>query len=256
MTIAVRAEPKHRQDRLDRGHRGTVYTGPTRRRYTFGSAVRTGVRGLGEGFITFGMVVLLFAGYEVWGKTMQVSAEQNKLDHALEQNWGTGGVGGAPPAQANTPPLPGKAIARLYIPRLDKHWVVVQGVTQKAIKNAPGHYPDSALPGQVGNFSVAGHRAKAIFWDLDKLRDGDPIIVESATHWYVYQVKRTRIVSPKAVEVVAPVPGQPRKKPTERWLTLTTCNPKFDNYQRLVIHGKLTRTEKKSDGEQPPELGG
>lgn len=255
MTIAVRAEPKHRQDRLDRGHRGTVYTGPTRRRYTLGSAVRTGVRGFGEGFITFGLVVLLFASYEVWGKTMEVNAEQNKLDNALEQNWGDGGVGRAPTQADNTPPLPGKAIARLYIPRLGKHWVVVEGVTPKAIRNAPGHYPDSAQPGKVGNFSVAGHRAKAIFWDLDKLKDGDPIVVESRTHWYVYRVERIRIVSPKAVEVVAPVPGQPGKKPKNAWLTLTTCNPKLDNYERLIIHAKLAKTTVKSDG-KPPELGG
>jgi sortase A len=47
-------------------------------------------------------------------------------------------------------------VARLTIPKLKKHWVVVEGVTPYDIRYAPGHYPDSAMPGEVGNFAVAG----------------------------------------------------------------------------------------------------
>ncbi len=50
---------------------------------------------------------------------------------------------------------------------------------------------------------------------------------------------KTRIVMPTQVEVVAPVPKLPGAKPTKAMLTLTTCNPKFDNYQRLIVHGEL-----------------
>ncbi len=35
------------------------------------------------------------------------------------------------------------------------------------------------MPGQVGNFSVAGHRNRAIFWGLDELDNGDAIVVET-----------------------------------------------------------------------------
>ena len=38
-------------------------------------------------------------------------------------------------------------------------------------------------------------------------------------------------------------------------LTLTTCNPKFDNYQRLIVHAELVRTQATSAG-RPAELGG
>ncbi len=75
-------------------------------------------------------------------------------------------------------------------------------------------------------------------------------MVESKTDWYVYRVSQTRIVRPTQVEVVAPVPGEPNKKATKRMLTLTTCNPKFDNYQRLIIHAELDRTQPKIGG--PP----
>ncbi|WTD63983.1 class E sortase [Micromonospora sp. NBC_01638] len=235
----------------------SVYSELTRP--SLGSRLRTGIRITGEVLITFGLVVLLFAGYEVWGKSAIVDAHQNDLNNELTQAWGpTDDPTVAPsagPSVKPSPPVRGKPLAGLYIPKLDKNWVVVEGVTQADIRYAPGHYPTSALPGQVGNFSVAGHRNRATFWRLDELSEGDAIVVEGKTDWYVYLVSQSRIVKPTQVEVVAPVPGEPNKKPSKRMLTLTTCNPKFDNYQRLIIHAELDRTQPKSAG-RPAELGG
>ncbi|MCM0678538.1 class E sortase, partial [Micromonospora phytophila] len=235
----------------------SVYSELTRP--TLVSRLRTGIRVSGEVLITFGLVVLLFAGYEVWGKSAIVDAHQNDLSQQLAQEWGpSGDPTVAPSASASAkpkPPVQGKPIAGLHIPKLDKNWVVVEGVTQKDIRFAPGHYPKSALPGELGNFSVAGHRNKATFWRLDELNDGDAIVVEGQNDWYVYRVTESRIVKPTQVEVVAPVPGKPGEKATRRMLTLTTCNPKFDNYQRLIIHAELDRKQPKSAG-RPAELGG
>lgn len=235
----------------------SVYSELTRP--SIASRLRTGIRATGEVLITFGLVVLLFAGYEVWGKSAVVDAHQNDLSSQLAQEWGPTDdptvVPSKGPSAKPSPPVRGKPIAGLYIPKLDKSWVVVEGVTQDDIRYAPGHYPTSALPGQVGNFSVAGHRNRATFWRLDELHDGDAIVVEGKTDWYVYRVSQTRIVKPTQVEVVAPVPGEPNKKPTKRMLTLTTCNPKWDNYQRLIVHAELDRTQPKSAG-RPTELGG
>ncbi|MEV6811457.1 class E sortase [Micromonospora sp. NPDC051296] len=234
----------------------SVYSELTRP--TFWSRLRTGLRVGGELLITFGLVVLLFAGYEIWGKSAIVDAHQGELSQQLAEVWGPEGdptvAPSASPSTKPKPPVHGKPIAGLYIPKLDKEWVVVEGVTQKDIRYAPGHYPDSAMPGEVGNFSVAGHRNRATFWRLDELRKGDPILVEGRNEWYVYQVTDSLIVKPTQVEVVAPVPGRPGAKATKRMLTLTTCNPKFDNYQRLIIHAELTRTQPKSEG-RPAELG-
>ncbi|MBW4704022.1 class E sortase [Micromonospora sp. RL09-050-HVF-A] len=233
----------------------SVYSELTRP--SFGSRLRTGVRVSGEVLITFGLVVLLFAGYEIWGKSALVDAHQSKLNKQLEQAWGPTGD---PTVSPSTPakqvaPAEGKPIAGLYIPSLDKNWVVVEGVTQEDIRYAPGHYPKSALPGEVGNFSVAGHRNRATFWRLDELKTGDAILLEGKQDWYVYKVYQTRIVRPDQVEVVAPVPGEPNAKATRKLLTLTTCNPKFDNYQRLIVHAELDRAQPKSEG-PPPELRG
>lgn len=244
-----------RPKRIGEGYK-SIYSELTRT--TAGTVIRTGVRSLGEVMITFGLIVLLFAAYEIWGKSAIIDAHQNDLDQQLGQEWnqptGDPTVGPSSPASGPAPP-PGNAVARLYIPKLDKHWVVVEGVRQKDIRYAPGHYPKTAMPGQVGNFAVAGHRTRAIFWRLDEMHNGDMIVVETKRMWFIYQVSSTRIVKPSAVEVVAPVPGKPGVKPKEAMLTLTTCNPKFDNYQRLIVHAKLIRKQDRSAG-QPPELKG
>jgi sortase A len=209
------------------------------RRKRSGGPVRTTIRVIGEVLIACGLVVLLFAVYEVYGKTADINNHQNQLEQQLEQNWG-----GTPPATSAKPgnipaSPPGGAVARLYIPKLKKHWVVVEGVTLHDIRYAPGHYPGTALPGQIGNFAVAGHRVPAIFWDLDKIHKNDTLIVETADYWYVYQVTVNEIVTPHSVEVIAPDPDKPGVKPTQAMMTLTTCNPKWDNYQRMVVHARL-----------------
>jgi sortase A len=233
----------------------SVYSELTRP--TLGSRIRTGVRVAGELMITFGLIVLLFAGYEVFGNSAKVQDEQNSLDDALAQQWNAPTVG--PSAAPSGPAAPGKnLVGRLYIPKFDKEWVVVNGVRPQDIRYAPGHYPDTALPGKVGNFSVAGHRIRKIFWRLDELRDGDVIGVETRENWYIYRVTSKQVVLPDAVEVVAPVPGKPRAKPTKAMLTLTTCNPKFNNYERLIIHAQLAdtvpRNQALDDAGKPDEL--
>jgi sortase A len=238
--------------RTEEGYR-SVYSDLTRT--STGSVVRGISRGAGEILITFGLIVLLFAGYEVWGKDAIVGDHQNDYNNQLSQQWA-----GEPTVAPSTPkntvaPGDGQVMAKLFIPRLKKNWVVIQGVSIADIRYAPGHYPDTAMPGEVGNFSVAGHRTRAIFWDLDQLKPGDPVVVQTADTWFVYKVTGHEVVKPTAVEVVAPVPNKPGQVPNQALLTMTTCNPKFNNYQRLVVHGLLDRTQPRSAGD-PAEMAG
>jgi len=197
----------------------------------------------GELLVTLGLVVLLFAAYEVYGRTAAIGDHQHALDNQLDHAWDDPALitPGSPAGPQGPAAPPGDAIGRLYLPRLHLHWVVVEGVSPKDIRYAPGHYPGTALPGQVGNFAVAGHRVIGIFWDLDQLRPGDVAVVETRTGWYVYQVSGTEVVSPHAVEVIAASPDRPGQVPDAAYLTLTTCNPKYNNYQRLVVHGRLVQ---------------
>ncbi|MCY1143896.1 class E sortase [Actinoplanes sp. Pm04-4] len=249
---------KLRPEQTGEGYK-SVYSEMTRP--TVGSRIRGAIRVSGELMITFGLIVLLFAGYEVFGNSAKVQDEQNALSSELDEVWNDPTVGPTPSASAATkaPVAPGSnLVGRLYIPKLDKEWVVVDGVTPDDIRYAPGHYPDSAKPGQVGNFSVAGHRIKKIFWRLDELKSGDVIGVETRSNWYVYRVYTHEVVKPTAVEVVAPVPGKPKAKPTRSLLTLTTCNPKYNNYERLIVHAELVSTTKRDqklpDAGMPAEV--
>jgi LPXTG-site transpeptidase (sortase) family protein len=245
---------KLRPEQTGEGYK-SVYSELTRP--TVGSRIRSGVRVSGELMITFGLIVLLFAGYEVFGNSAKVQDEQNNLADELNQQWNDPTVG--PTAAPQGPAAPGtNLVGRLYIPKLDKEWVVVNGVRPQDIKYAPGHYPDTAGPGQIGNFSIAGHRIKKIFWRLDELKPGDVIGVETRDSWYVYKVYTHEVVKPSAVEVVAAVPDEPDADPTKALLTLTTCNPKFNNYERYIVHAQLVSKVKRDpslpDAGQPAEM--
>ena len=238
--------------RTEEGYR-SVYSDLTRR--SPAGVARAVSRGMGEVLITFGLIVLLFAAYEVWGKAAIVDAHQKDLNHQLSQQWADNSTVAGTPSASPGQPADGAVIAALFVPKMKKHWVVVQGVTPTDIRYAPGHYPETAMPGDLGNFSVAGHRTPAIFWDLDQLKVGDPVVVQTAKSWFVYRVTQSHVVSPTTVAVVAPTPNQPGVAPTSAMLTMTTCNPKFDNYQRLVVHAQLARTQARSAGD-PAELAG
>ena len=214
---------------------------------------RTVVRALGEILVTGGLVVLLFAVYEVYITDLFTDHRQGQLSQELHQQW---------TQDRNTPrtSVLGNAFAVLHIPRIDPNYerVVLQGTAEEELKQGPGHYIGTAMPGQQGNVSFAGHRVGkgSPFLDLDKLRPGDPIVVETADSWFVYRVlgdpatgdftsdrsgiPGQEIVDPSAIEVIAPTPGGASDgAPTGAYLTLTTCHPKYSAHKRLIIHARL-----------------
>src|SRR5262249_60544183 len=104
----------------------------------------------------------------------------------------------------------------------------------------------------VGTCAVAGPGIPPLFWNLQDVHPGDDIIVETATNWYVYRVTHDEIVSPHAIEVVAPTPDRLGVPATVASLTLTTCNPKWADYQRLVVHAVLVTTSLRAAGPPVP----
>ena len=113
------------------------------------------------------------------------------------------------------------------------------------------------MPGGVGNFAMAGHRTTYAkpFNRVQELQVGDPIVVRTESTWYVYRVTSTEIVRPQDVGVVAPVPGRPGAKATERSITLTTCHPMYSARQRFIVHGVLDYWAPVADG-VPAEIAG
>ena len=227
------------------------------------TGVRRAAGVLGELLITAGLVVLLFAVYELWGTGFYTNAQQDTLLSELTESWSepapaaTGTKAQKPVATAADVPI-GKGMAVLRIPRFgDYAKVVVEGVGTEDLKRGPGHYPKTALPGEIGNFVVSGHRTTygGPFNRIDELGAGDPIVVQTRDRWSIYRVTTTKVVPPTATDVIRPVPEQPGKKATKAVLTLTTCHPEFSARQRLIVFAELDRTQATSDGE-PAELTG
>jgi sortase A len=132
---------------------------------------------------------------------------------------------------------------------------VVEGTDPAELEEAPGHFAGAALPGQPGNFALAGHRVGrgSPFLDLDELRNDDAVVIETADQWFVYRVSSTSIVDPSDVSVLAPTPGGAADAaPTGSFLTLTTCHPKFSSKERLVVHAELESAVAKSAADDPP----
>jgi sortase A len=191
--------------------------------------------------ITSGLLTLLYITHALWGTGRSARAAQHRLDHQLQQEWSTPRLAEA--ATARTSPVDGQPIAILTIARLGSgyHEVVIEGTSTADLRKAPGHYPGTALPGQLGNFAVAGHRTTygAPFGELNLLQRGDIIAVQVGSTSYEYRVTGHEIVSPSDVAVVAPTPDQPGTRPVGRMLTLTTCHPKYSANKRLVVHAQL-----------------
>jgi sortase A len=205
---------------------------------------------VGELFITAGALVLLFLGWQLWLNDLIVGSEQNAKAAVLSETWSRGFA--APPAAPTRsdpgPPTVGVAPANtvrfgtLMVPRFgsEYHREIAEGVgVDDVLKTGIGHYPGTQMPGDVGNVALAAHRDGwgAGFSGIVNLRVGDSIYLETRAGWYKYLFRSMEYVYPSAVEVLAPVPTLPDKSPTDRILTLTSCNPEFTAAERVIAYG-------------------
>jgi sortase A len=235
-----------------------------------GDLWRAVARGLGEALVSVGLILLLFVLYEVYVTDLLTDRRQAELTRELYADWDAD-----PPVPGSQ--VPGDAIAVLYIPRLgdDYRQVVLEGTAEEQLSQGPGHYLGTALPGEQGNLALAGHRVGkgSPFLELDRLRPGDPIVVETADTWVVYRVlgdpatgdftgdpsgvPGQQIVLPTDIDVISPVPGLDENAPPDgAYLTLTTCHPRFSARERLVVHAVLdgAPTAKDDAPDGPPAL--
>lgn len=266
------------------------------------------VSGLGQLLVTVGVVLLLFVVYELYVTDLFGERKQAAATEAIDKQWAeqapvTDTVVVQDPAQLVTDPrqrtpqyttLTGEGFAKLYVPAFgaDYTFTVVEGTDPDDLYIGPGHYPETQLPGQPGNFAVAGHRVSkgAPFNDLGLLNSCDAVVVETKDDWFVYRVlplqeekadwaagPGTRPQCAKVTPLGAPydsVAGREITLPSDyaqvlpvphvdstevpadaqRVITLTTCHPQFSDAERMIIHGVLTASYAKSTGFLPPEL--
>jgi sortase A len=213
--------------------------------------VRWGVRTLGEVFITLSLLLFLFIAWELWWTDVTANREQAVTIHALERGFGPAGQPAEPLATLSKVPF-GEAFAIMRIPRFGADYArpVLQGTDHDTLTRGIGHYPGTAFPGQVGNFAVAGHRTTygKPFSDIELLQKGDVIAVETRASYLVYSVDRHVIVTPDELQVIAPVPQDPGARPSQAWLTMTACHPRYSASQRYVVFARLVKTLPRASG--------
>ncbi|WP_422115643.1 class E sortase [Brachybacterium sp. UNK5269] len=232
---------------------------PPRRRGASRRAGLGGVAGvLGELLLTAGVLLLLFLVWQLWWTDVIADREQTGIVQSLQQDWGEVDGERVAPRQDGPPPVPEVAgetmvFGTMHVPAFDRvEFPLAEGVGLADVLDVKGagHYPQTALPGQVGNFSAAGHRNTygRVFEDIARLEPGDPIVVETAEAFYVYEVTEALIVQPSDVEVIAPTPGRPGVEPTARMLTLTACHPMFSARERYIVHAEFAYWTDRADG--------
>ena len=147
-----------------------------------------------------------------------------------------------PPLQATQPIAPPTDInakepvielGRLLIPKIGVDMPLYEGIRLSTLDLGPGHWPGTAMPGEVGNVVVGGHRTSKhrVFRHLDDLVAGDQIIFQDANGEHVYIVNRVEIVNPTDVWII-----NPTDTPTA---TLFACHPPGSTRQRIVVFADL-----------------
>jgi len=176
------------------------------------------------------MVAAGFGGYVVWllwGTGLTTAHAQTQL----RQDW---------PHRVNSRPVSaapalvplGTRYAEIQIPSIGVDMMVVQGTAYPQLKLGPGHYPDTANPwDSTGRVGIAGHRTTYLhpFFNLNKVQVGDTITLRTVYGTYLYRVDRAPFVIPEAGSGVVLTQT---KHPT---LVLTTCNPKYESFERLIV---------------------
>ena len=130
-------------------------------------------------------------------------------------------------------PAAPRRVGIISIPKLNVRQAILSGVTNSVFDLGVGYWPGTALPGQVGNMVLGGHRTAGTrpFYDIQKLRTGDPIIITRGGRTYTYRVTRSMIVKPTATWILNPTPHST--------LTLFSCHPRGSVRQRYVVTASL-----------------
>ncbi len=127
---------------------------------------------------------------------------------------------------------------RLIIPRIGVNMPILEGPDERVLdRGGIWHIPNTSTPIERSNVVLSGHRwqylppSSTTLYLLDKVQDGDPVILYWDGVEYDYRISGRETVRPDQTEILAPTDG-PR-------LTIFTCTPLFSTKYRLVLYGQL-----------------
>ncbi len=214
-------------------------------------------RAAGAGLILAGLAIVGASAYQLTIGEQQASEEQKAqaLEMPLVEIADGVAEGDADSSDGASNLQVGEVFAKIYAPRLGSDYVrnIAEGTSLEKVLNTVGlgHYSKTQMPGEVGNFAIAGHRAGngGPMREIDKFVAGDLVYVETAETWFTYKFLESKVVEPDAIGVIDPQPlGLTKMGATGQYLTMTSCTPIYVNTQRIIAWFELV-------GEQPTSLG-
>lgn len=139
----------------------------------------------------------------------------------------------------------------LYIPAFGAEYqkLITAGDDSDVIyggDNAINYYPEGQMPGENGNFSLAGHIGWGVgaFNNINKLSIGEKVIVQTKEGYYTYSITGHEVVPGSQGSVLLPVPNTPNAIPTKGILTLTTCYFEGTEKKRMVVYSDFVEFSK------------
>lgn len=198
---------------------------------------------IGFVFIILGLLIIIYAvfskltvdkqssakvkeyeNYINWINENQISEQDIKIVEENQQQ---------DKAQDNVE-IPEGLLGIMEIDKIDLSVTIAEGTDNKSITLSVGHFPDTAMAGEKGNFSVVGHRSYrygAYFNRLDELEAGDIIKVKTVAGEFEYVVDESFVVEPTELWVLDPT--------DTATITLVTCTPIRTATHRLIVKGHL-----------------
>jgi sortase A len=203
---------------------------------------------VGYGLILAGVAVLAWVAWQFWGTNWVSERRQDEVAAELEQGW----ADGSDSVRTDF----GRATAILHVPRWGDDYAVpvLEGSSDEVLAAGIGHMEDTADPGEVGNYVLAGHRVThgEPFAQFPELEEGDLLYVETrtATYTYVLDFDGTALEVPFTDDwVLGPFPENPDggvQPPGDvggRLITLVSCAEIFHTELRSVVFGHLIDTD-------------
>jgi sortase A len=171
--------------------------------------------------------ILLIGGVALLAYPFATNLYQNRLQDKLSKQFASQSL---KQKYRNRAVGVGDSLTRIKMPAIHVDVVVVEGITPTALRAGAGHYPSTPLPCEKGNVAIAGHRTTygKPFADIDQLRVGDQIELDTPVGGCIYQLKRPPFVVDKAdLSVLNPT--------NDKTLTLTSCHPKGSAAKRIIV---------------------
>lgn len=129
---------------------------------------------------------------------------------------------------------PGDEIGIIEIKSVNLKNVIVESTDKKYLNHHVCHFENSAMPGEDGNFALAGHSStyyyNQVFNELHKVKIGDEIIIKTINYEFTYTITETIVVESDEIEVLD-------QDMTKKEITLVTCTN--GGKQRFIVKGEV-----------------